>query len=132
VPDSSFDLIVLDAFSSDAVPAHLLTKEAVAMYVAKLRPGGRLMFNVTNTYLDVRSVVAGGAESLGLAGFVRQDGDLAAAPPGDKEVSEFVVLAPDPASVADLAADPRWTPIADAKRTVVWTDDFSDILSVIK
>ena len=132
VPDASFDLIVLDAFSSDAVPAHLLTREAMEMYVRKLRPGGRLMFNVTNTYLDVRSVVAGGAKSLGLTGFWRHDGDLSVAPPGDKEVSEFVALAANPAPLADLAADPRWTPLSDAPRTIVWTDDFSDILRVIK
>jgi SAM-dependent methyltransferase len=132
VPDRSFDLIVLDAFSSDAVPAHLLTREAVSMYVAKLRPGGRLLFNVTNTYLDVQSVVAGAARALNLTGYWRHDGDLSVAPPGDKEVSEWVVLAPDPRSVADLAADSRWTPISQAPRTVTWTDDFSDILGVIK
>jgi len=132
VPDQSLDLIVLDAFSSDAIPAHLLTREAVSMYVAKLRPGGRLLFNVTNTYLDVQSVVAGAARALSLTGYWRHDGDLSVAPPGDKEVSEWVVLAPDPSSVTDLAADSRWVAISAAPRTVTWTDDFSDILGVIK
>jgi len=131
-PDGSFDLIVLDAFSSDAAPAHLLTREAVELYTRKLRPGGRLLFNVTNTYLNVRAVVTGGALAAGLAGFHRGDGDLAAAPPGDKELSEWVILAPTPASLADLAVDARWTPIAQLDRPVVWTDDFSDILGVIK
>ena len=131
-PDGSFDLIVLDAFSSDAIPAHVVTREALAMYVTKLRPGGRLAFNVSNSYLDVQSVVVGGARALGLTGVARHDADLAVAPPGDKEVSDWVVVAPDPGAVADLATDARWTPIEQIPRSVVWTDDFSDILGVLK
>jgi SAM-dependent methyltransferase len=130
--DAGYELIVLDAFSSDAVPAHLLTREAVSLYLAKLRPGGVLLFNVTNTYLDVRSVVAGSAKALGLTGLTRSDTDLAAAPAGDKEISEWVVVARDPASLAAFAADPRWRPIDGLDRSVLWTDDFSDILGVIR
>jgi hypothetical protein len=131
-PDGAFDLIVLDAFSSDAIPAHIVTREALAMYLAKLRPGGFLAFNVSNSYLDVRSVVVGGARSLGLAAYTRHDGDLSVAPKGDKEISDWVVVAPDASAMADLAADARWTPIDQVGRSVVWTDDFSDILSVLK
>jgi hypothetical protein len=131
-PAGTFDLIVLDAFSSDAVPAHLLTREAIEMYLTKLRPGGRLMFNTSNSYLDVRSVVVGSAGALGLAGFTRHDADLTLAPAGDKEVSEFVVVSRDAAALGELADDPRWTPIADVDRRVIWTDDFSDILGVLK
>ena len=131
-PDGSFDLIVLDAFSSDAIPVHIVTREALATYVTKLRPGGRLAFNVSNSYLDVASVVVGGGRALGLGGFIRHDGDLASVPAGDKEASDWVVLAPDRAALDDLAADRRWTPIEGVGRTVVWTDDFSDILGVLK
>jgi SAM-dependent methyltransferase len=131
-PNARFDLIVLDAFSSDAIPAHVVTREAMAMYVSKLRPGGRLAFNVSNTYLDVQSVVVGGARSLGLAGYARHDADLSVAPPGDKEVSDWVVVAPDAAAVSELAKDARWTAIDRIGRTVVWTDDFSDVLGVLK
>jgi predicted membrane-bound spermidine synthase len=131
-PDGAFDLIVLDAFSSDAIPAHIVTREALAMYVTKLRPGGCLALNVSNSYLDVRSVVVGGARSLGLAGYTRHDGDLSVAPKGDKEISDWVVVASDPSAMADLASDARWTPIDQVGRYVVWTDDFSDILSVLK
>jgi hypothetical protein len=90
------------------------------------------LFNVSNTYLDVQSVVVGGARSLGLAGYARHDGDLSVAPPGDKEVSDWVVVAPDPAAVSELATDARWTAIDRIGRTVVWTDDFSDVLGVLK
>jgi hypothetical protein len=130
--DRVFDLIVLDAFSSDAIPAHIVTREALAMYVSKLRPGGTLAFNVSNSYLDVRSVVVGGARSLGLSGYARHDDDLSVAPEGDKEVSDWVVVAPDRAAMAAIAADARWTPIEAIGRSVVWTDDFSDILGVLK
>jgi hypothetical protein len=130
--DRSFDLIVLDAFSSDAVPAHIVTREAVSMYSAKLRPGGRLLFNVTNSYIDVRAVVAGSVEAAGLTAYFRHDTDVGAAAPGDKQVSEWIVAAPDPAAVAELASDPRWVPVDRLDRRVVWTDDFSDILSVLK
>jgi hypothetical protein len=102
------------------------------MYVSKLRPGGRLAFNVSNSYLDVRSVVVGGARSLGLAGYSRHDGDLSIAPEGDKQVSDWVVVAPEAAAMGDLASDGRWMPIDQVGRSVVWTDDFSDILGVLK
>jgi hypothetical protein len=131
-PDASYDVIVLDAFSSDAVPAHLLTREAFDLYLSKLRPGGVLLANVTNTYLDVESVVVGAALANGMTGYARGDGDLAAAPEGDKEVSSWVVAARDPDALAFLADDQRWTPIDDLGPGTLWTDDFSDILSVIR
>jgi SAM-dependent methyltransferase len=131
-PEASFDLIVLDAFSSDAIPAHIVTREAVSEYVSKLRPGGRLLFNVTNSYIDVRAVVAGALDAAGVAGYFRHDTDVDAAPPGDKQVSEWIVAAPDPATLRDVAADPRWVSLDTLDRHVLWTDDFSDILSVLK
>jgi hypothetical protein len=87
---------------------------------------------VSNSYLDVRSVVVGGARSLGLTGFTRHDGDLSVAPKGDKEISDWVVVAPEPSAMQALATDARWTPIDQVGRRVVWTDDFSDILGVLK
>jgi hypothetical protein len=129
---AGYDLIVLDAFSSDAVPAHLLTREAVTLYLEKLRPGGVLLFNVTNTYLDVRSVVAGSTRALGITALTRSDTDVGTAPPGDKEISEWVVASRDPASLAPFVADGRWRPVDGLGRTILWTDDFSDILGVLR
>jgi predicted methyltransferase len=130
--DASFDLIVLDAFSSDAVPAHLLTREAFALYAAKLRPGGAILVHVTNTYLDLRSVVAGAAAAAGLTGVSMLDLDLSTAEAGDKEASEWVLLAPDPPTLALVAADPRWQVLDGGDGGVLWTDDFSDLLSVVR
>ena len=131
-PDASYDVIVLDAFSSDAIPAHLVTREAFALYEQKLRPGGVILANVTNSYLDVRAVVAGGAQSIGMVGLAETDTDVAAAPTGEKEVSSWAVLARSPDDLGALTSDPRWTPLDQLPRTVLWTDDFSNILSVLR
>ena len=64
-PDGAYDLIVLDAFSSDAVPVHLLTQEAFDLYARKLSPGGAIMVHVSNRYLDLEPVVAASADHLG-------------------------------------------------------------------
>jgi hypothetical protein len=130
--DASFDVLVLDAFSSDAVPAHLVTRQAFELYVRKLRPGGLLLANVTNSYLDVKAVVAGGAQAVGLAGLFQDDVDLSVAPPGHKEASSWVLLARTEGDLAGLVADSRWKPIRGIDPTIVWTDEFSDILSVVR
>jgi hypothetical protein len=131
-PDGSYDVIVLDAFSSDAIPAHIVTREAFELYLSKLRPGGVILANVSNAYLDVRSVVTASALANGMTGFARDDGDLAGIAEGDKEVSSWVALSRDPEALAFLAEDDRWTPIEDLGPGALWTDDFSDILSVIR
>ena len=71
-PDAAYDLIVLDAFSSDAVPVHLLTQEAFDLYASKLSPGGAIMVHVSNRYLDLEPVVAASADHLGWTTSVRQ------------------------------------------------------------
>src|SRR5262249_61659800 len=66
-PDGTYDLLFMDAFSSDSVPVHLLTKEAVQIYLKKLAPGGIIVINVANTYLDFKPVFGNLAHDLGLA-----------------------------------------------------------------
>ncbi|HSH61038.1 MAG TPA: fused MFS/spermidine synthase, partial [Acidimicrobiales bacterium] len=70
-PNRHFDVLVVDAFNSDAIPVHLLTREALALYVDKLRDGGVLAVHITNRYLDLRPVLADLAADAGLAAFVR-------------------------------------------------------------
>ena len=95
VPEASADLIVLDAFSSDSIPVHLLTQEAVRMYAARLRPGGLLAIHISNSTFDLRPVLRADADALGWAGLVGRGGgsDPGATP------STWVVLAP---TVRDL------------------------------
>jgi hypothetical protein len=130
-PDGAYDLIFMDAFSSDSPPVHLLTREAIGLYLEKLAPDGLLVFNVSNRYLDLATVVARQGLDAGLVGLVQFDRDLDAAPKGDKEPSEFVVLARSDAALAAVAENGRWRPI-DRPGGRVWTDDYSDVLGALR
>jgi spermidine synthase len=130
-PPGRYDLLFLDAFSSDAPPAHLMTREAIQLYLSRVRPDGMLVFNVSNRYLDLASALAATARSLGLAGLIQEDDDVDVERPGDKESSKFVVLAASAETLAPLAANRRWQPI-DGHDGPVWSDDFSDILSLVR
>jgi SAM-dependent methyltransferase len=125
VPDATFGLLVLDAFSSDGVPAHLLTQEAIALYLRKLAPGGVLAVHLSNRYLDLQSVVAGDAAALGLAALVRFDSPTEAEARAWKTASHWMVLGRTPTDLAPLAPDPRW--IAPAAAGPGWTDDASNL-----
>jgi hypothetical protein len=130
-PDAMSDLIVIDAFSSDAIPAHLLTREAVELYIKKLQPEGIVAFNISNRYLDLAPVLAAVAEDLGLEGVEREDlsvsdqeGDLG------KKQSRWIVLARKESRLRPLDGH-GWKPLRASSDSSVWTDDFSNVLSVI-
>ncbi len=132
-PDHSFDLIVLDAFGGDATPVHLLTQEALQLYVLKLRPGGVLMFNVSNKYIDLASVLASGAASISLTAYLRTDIDVTPAEAAmGKFKSSWVLMAADPRDLGDIPARPGWKVMAGNPQFPVWTDDFSDVLTVTR
>jgi SAM-dependent methyltransferase len=122
----SFDMVVLDAFSSDSIPVHLLTEEAISSYVDRLAPGGLLLVHISNRVFDLEPVLAGAAERLGLAAVTRFGGDdgVDGATP-----SEWVALGRDASDVARLAALPGWRELGP--RQVRWTDDYSSILTVL-
>lgn len=126
--DGAFDLIVLDAFSSDAVPVHLLTREALAMYRRKLAPRGSILVNISNRYFELAPVVGALAADAGLA--CRYQKDIVLTPElarAGKSASAFAVLAASEADLGRIADDPRWrTP--DAARAPLWTDDHADVL----
>ena len=75
-PISAYQLIVLDAFSSDALPVHLLSREAIRLYRAKLAAGGVLVFNLSNRYLDLDPVMGRQAEDAGLVCRIGYDVDV--------------------------------------------------------
>ncbi len=130
---ASYDVFVLDAFSSDAIPAHLLTKEAFALYLTRLARGGIIALHVSNRFLDVRRVVAAVARDLRLAGLYQMH---EGAPPEDplaegKFPSEWVVLARSAEDLRALMRDGRWTLVPDPA-TRAWTDDFSHVLGALR
>jgi SAM-dependent methyltransferase len=126
---ASFDLLVIDAFSSDAIPVHLLTKEAFAIYRRALRPGGLLMIHISNRHLELRPVIRTGGESVGMTG-------LLAAAPGEPLVrgyeSSWTVLSADQALISRVrATEPDlWVGLPLGRR-VHWTDDHASILPVL-
>jgi hypothetical protein len=129
VPERSYDVLVLDAFSSDSIPIHLMTREAVALYLSRLVPDGVLVMHISNRHLTLGPIVARLAESHGLTAL--QQIDRQRVKPEGKSDSHWIVMARNPADLAPLAADARWTPLTARTGTPLWTDDFSNILSVL-
>lgn len=130
-PDSSIDVLLLDAFSSDAIPAHLVTREALALYLRKLRPGGVIAFHISNRYLDLKPVLAELARDARVAGAV---GSSPALTPDQRRMlkarSEWVVLTRRAGDLSRLRRLSGWTVLAPSASVRVWTDDFTDVLSV--
>lgn len=124
------DLIVVDVFAGGAVPVHLLTREALELYVSRLAPGGALAFHVTHRFLDLRGILAGLAAEAGLSGLAKESGRDE--PPGaEKAHASWVVLAREPASLAALARE-GWAPLSGFSRgRRVWTDDHAPLLSAL-
>jgi hypothetical protein len=135
-PDGSFDLLILDAFSSDAVPVHLLTKEAFELYLRKLGPRGVLAFHVSNNYLDLAHLVQRVATAVEPTLAVRWQNDTSvsdAEKADGKSPSIWVVIARREGDLPgrDGKPDIRWTPL-QPKPGPVWTDDYSHLLGVWK
>ena len=129
VPDGTFGLLVLDAFSSDAVPVHLLTREALDLYLRKLAPGGLLAFHLSNRHLALAEIVAGGATAEGLVGLSRSGGVTPTEAGQGKAPSSWVVLARAASDLGPLAPFKGWGPLPPAGRA--WTDDASSLWSVL-
>ena len=129
-PDAAYDLIILDAFSSDAIPVHLMTREALALYLLKLAPGGLITFHISNRSLDLHPVIANLAAGHNLAALGLDDTDPH--PPEGKEPSQWVVLARRPQDFGPLAQDARWHALTPTPDSRAWTDDYSDIVSIFK
>ena len=127
-----FGVIVVDAFNSDAIPVHLLTREALALYLDKLAEGGVLVVHITNRYLDLAGVVGDLVADARLAGLVRDD--LASEPrmATGRAGSVWAVLARRPSDLAPLAAHPDWRPLPTRAGAEVWTDDFSNLLGALR
>jgi hypothetical protein len=127
----AYGLIVLDAFSSDAIPMHLMTAEAVSLYLSRLAPGGLLAFHVSNRHLTLGPILGRLASTERLQAREQMQGVTASEADLGHAASDWVVMARNTDELGGLAADARWVvPIVSAK-TPLWTDDFSNILSVL-
>lgn len=130
---ASSDVLILDAFSGDAIPSHLLTREALAMYVDKLSPEGLLLAHVSNIYLDLVPVLARLADDAGLIVLLRDDSTLRAQEiaDGGRAGSEWMLLARRSRDLASLRAA-GFREVTPPRSARVWTDDFSNIVTTLR
>ena len=126
-------LMILDAYSSDQVPLHLITKEAFDVYLAALAPHGVLAVHISNRYFDLSPVLAGIADAEGIVAYERVDDGLSRGRhvPGLSS-SDWIVMARDAGDLGRLAADPRWRRIAADGSHRLWTDDYSSEIRVLR
>jgi len=125
-PAGKYGLLIMDAFSSDSVPAHLLTTEAMDLYLSKLSNDGMLAFHISNRYLNLEPLLSGLSKRAGISAFIRRDQERGLT---GKYPSVWVVMARNDAALGSIASDSRW---ARVQGDIVWTDDFSNILSLLK
>jgi hypothetical protein len=119
--DGRYDLLIMDAYSSDAIPIHLLTKQSMHLYRSKINSSGFLLFHVSNNHLDLPRVLAALLADANLDGRINY---------GKKAI--WVVVAADQNNLELFSAHPNWQPLPQSSVRNVWTDDFSNILNVLK
>ncbi len=133
VPDSFYDALILDAYSSDSMPVHLFTREALSLYFKKLTPHGVIVFHVSNRYLDLEPVLGNLAVEAGLVGRARIDSDISRAESEQGKIpAHYVILCRSKVDLGPLGDDPRWLPLRTSPNLGVWTDDYSNILSILR
>ena len=129
----SQDMIVIDAFSSDSIPTHLLTSEALALYRSKLKEDGLIFFHTSNRVMDVASVVVRLADEAGLASRYVATSDFS-----DKEYGEFyiastgVLIGNERRIITATENTPDWNILVPSKSVKAWSDDYSSIIGSIK
>ena len=128
-PDGIYDLIVVDAYSSDAIPIHLATEEAMKIYKDKLAPQGVVLMHVSNRHLELSSVVVGIADANDLKSWVYSEDSNR-----DNEyifATSVVVSAREEADVGKLASSDEWELTEPTEGQRVWTDDYSNVLGAV-
>jgi SAM-dependent methyltransferase len=132
-PDQNFDVLLMDAFSGDSIPLHLLTREAMAIYMRHLRPGGVLGFQATNRFIDIAPVVAGLAAEYGLTAVLISDEAGAESGP-DYWISstDQILVTSNRALLGAKAVREGGKPLAAAPGFRIWTDNFNNLLRVLK
>jgi len=135
--DGQYRLIVLDAFSGDSIPMHLITREALQLYLRKLATNGLIAFHITNQHLDLAPVLGNLAQDAKLVAWIEDDSTLTEQQASDGKLgSRWVVMARSKGDLAHLvtSADSfaSWVVLEGHANARVWTDDYSNLLTVIR
>ena len=128
-PAQNFNVLAVDAFTSDSIPVHLLTREAFILYFRHLKPGGILALHVSNRYLDLRPVVQGAAESLGKATTIvesKKDED------NGIFVATWVLASDDRGFLQSRELQMALSPLESVRKPQMWTDDYSNLFRILK
>jgi spermidine synthase len=130
-PDASYDLIFVDAFIGAAIPIHLLTREAMAVYLRKLKPSGIVAIHVSNYHLELATVVAGIADAHGAITRLYEGGDVPEVASEQKWVPIVAVVARKDQDFGALAKSKFWPVLPPDRDQRVWTDDYSNVLGAL-
>jgi hypothetical protein len=129
--DRIYDVLVVDAFSSDSIPVHLLTLEAIELYMRKLTDNGVLIFHISNKHLELKSIVGAIGNALGLSVRTAQFIPLnTAATLGMATPSDVAVIARNDRILGHVLDDQRWQ-IPDSQGTKAWTDGYSNLIAAL-
>lgn len=126
-PDGVYDLIVVDAYSSDAIPVHLATREAMAIYKAKLAPQGVVVMHISNRHLELQSVVTGIAAANGLKSWVWTNDEEEEDEENYIFSSDVVISAAEPDDIGTLSSAKTWVLTEANPELRTWSDDYSNI-----
>ena len=128
----TYDMIVLDAYSSDAIPVHLLTRESLQLYLQHLSPDGLIVFHLSNQYFRLAPVVGALARDAGLTCRVRYSGDVSdSAAANGIMPSVYAVAARAPSALGSLLSAPGWKPVKLEPKARLWTDDYSSLWAAL-
>lgn len=125
-PEAHYQMIVLDAYSSDAIPVHLLTREAVRLYLSKLAPGGLLVFHISNLNFDLHPLILALTNDAGLFSLFTEDpGPQPPLASGERMASRWVAAAREVTTLEPLEKTGKWVIESTSTPVRVWTDDYS-------
>ena len=132
-PSHYFDIFVLDAFSSDVIPTHLLTRQAFELYLRKLSDDGILLIHISNRHMDLAPVLDRLAKELELTALIQDDFELTPEEIAEgKSPSRWMLLSRDRRAADTLASGPRWQRLDGRLGGDLWTDEFSNVLKVLR
>ena len=145
--DNRFDILVVDAFSSDSIPVHLITREAIDLYFRKLDRNGLLLIHISNRYVELEPVLGELSRDAQLAGRIQEFSPVKFDPTAELKIrkaatqeylikfrypSVWVVLAANEKALGKIATDQRWRPLEPKSGVSAWTDDYSNIIKVLR
>jgi hypothetical protein len=128
---SNIDLLLLDVYSSDSVPTHMLTREAFALFKSRLAAHGAMAINISNKHMELASVVANSAAANGMVTAIKRDTPNVSTATTLHLQAEIALVARSKGDLAALRLGRDWTVVEPPRDERVWTDDYSDVLGAI-